>query len=236
MSSRLLLPIPAADVVGEIVSGLSAGRRFQVVNFHATPRYREAEFRRQVETYARLFEPVTAENFEAALFGPWPYARPGLMPVLFEGFRDNLDVLLPILEEFGFCGWLFVPSYFLGVPPDEQRSYAAAHSLHFAARDEYEGERAALNWDEARAIVARGHRFACHSRHHSELRPETPRETLEDEIVAAKAEMERELGQSVDIFCWLRGAQTGINPVADDLLRQAGFRYLFSNFKIQKLA
>lgn len=236
MSDRLLLPVPAAEAVSEIISGFASGRRFHVVNFHATPRYRETEFRRQIETYARLFQPVTAENFETALFGPRRHQRPYLMPVLFEGFRDNLDVLLPILEEFGFCGWFFVPSYFLGVAPEQQREYAAAHTLHLAHRDEYVGERVAITWDEAREIVGRGHRFACHSRHHSQLRPETPRETLEEEIVTAKQEMERELGQQVDIFCWLRGAQTGINPVADALLKQAGFRYLFSNFKIQKLA
>src|SRR5690554_237991 len=116
------------------------------------------------------------------------------MPVLFEGFRDNFDVLLPILEEFRFCGWFFVPSYCLGVPAAEQREYAAAHTLHLASRDEYEVERVAITWDEARDIVGRGHRFACHSRHHSQVRPETPLETLEDEIVIAKQEMERELG------------------------------------------
>lgn len=236
MSDKLLLPVPAADAVNEIVAGLSAGSRFHVVNFHATPRYRETELRRQIETYARQFQPVTGDNFETALFARDSAQRPYLMPVLFEGFRDNFDVLLPILEEFGFCGWFFVPSYFLGVPAAEQREYAAAHTLHLASRDEYEGERVAITWDEARDIVGRGHRFACHSRHHSQVRPETPLETLEDEIVIAKQEMERELGQEVDIFCWLRGAQTGINPAADALMKKAGFRYLFSNFKIQKLA
>ena len=61
------------------------------------------------------------------------------MPVLFEGFRDNVDVMLPILEEFGFKGWFFVPSAFPAVVPDVQRSYAKAHKLHLPARDEYPG-------------------------------------------------------------------------------------------------
>jgi peptidoglycan/xylan/chitin deacetylase (PgdA/CDA1 family) len=236
MVERLVLPGTANGAVNDIVNGLTAGRRFHVVNFHATPRYRQAEFLAQIKLYAERFEPVTPENLDMALFGPWPHARPGLMPVLFEGYRDNLDVILPILEGYGFCGWLFVPSFFLGVPISEQRQYAAEHSLHLPARDEYNGGRIALTWDEARAIVKRGHRFACHSRHHTELRPDTSRDVLEEEIVIAKQEMERELGESVDIFCWLRGAQTGVNPVADELLRKAGYKYLFSNFKIEKLA
>jgi len=208
----------------------------RVVNFHATPRYRETEFRRQMEAYARHFAPITRANFDAAFDGTWAQAKPGLMPVLFEGYRDNLDVMLPILEEFGFAGWLFVPSFFLGVPEAEQRDYAAGHVLHLAKRDEYPGQRIALNWDEARAIAGRGHVFACHSRHHSELRPDTPDAVLEEEIVVSKRGMEAQLGTSVDVFCWLRGAEIGINPRADALLRQAGYRYLFSNFKIQRLA
>jgi len=233
--SRLLLPGTADDAVRQIVAGHAAGRTMRVVNFHATPRYRQDEFRRQMEAYAKLFAPITPANFDVAFEGRMPGDRPGLMPVLFEGYRDNLDVMLPILEEFGFCGWLFVPSAFLGIPDAAQRDYAAGHVLHLARRDEYPGQRIALSWNEARGIVARGHAFACHTANHIELRPDTPDEVLEREIVAAKRQMEAQLGTAVDIFCWLRGAETGINRRADALLRQAGYRYLFSNFKIQRL-
>lgn len=234
-STDLLLPSAAPPVLAEIAAGLARSRAIRLVNFHATPRYREAEYRQQIAHYAELFEPITPANFAEAMEGRWPHARPGLLPALFEGYRDNLDVLLPILEEYGFTGWLFVPSGFLTVPAEEQRSYAAAHELHLPEQDEYPDQRIALTWDEAREIVRRGHAFACHTRTHRELQPDTPREVLEEEITAARAEMERELGIAPDIFCWLEGVPLGLNPEADELLRQAGFRYLISNFKIQRL-
>lgn len=229
-----LLP-PAPPVLAELAVGMAHSRAIRLVNFHATPRYREAEFRRQIEACAEIFEPITPENFAAAVEGRWEHSRPGLMPALFEGYRDNIDVLLPILEQFGFTGWFFLPSGFLNVPAHEQRSYAASHRLHLPEQDEYPGERIVLTWDEAREIARRGHVFACHTRSHREVRPETPRDVLENEIVAAKAEMEAQLGVGVDIFCWLEGAAIGVNAEADAMLRDAGFRYLFSNFKIQQL-
>ncbi len=232
---RLLLPAGAPVVLRELATGMARSRAIRLVNFHATPRYREAEYRDQIAALAHDFEPITPANFAAAIDGNWPHERPGVMPALFEGYRDNLDVLLPILEEFGFTAWFFVPSGFLGVPGDQQRSYAAAHTLHLPVIDEYPGDRIALTWDEARAIVRRGHAFACHTRTHNDVTPDTPRAVLEDEILASKAEMERELGTNVDIFCWLEGAALGINPEADTMLREAGYRYLLSNFKIQKL-
>ncbi len=233
--TQLLLPAAAPPVLAHLAAGMARSRAIRIVNFHATPRYREAEFRRQIEEYAQTFTPITPANFAAAVEGRWEHERPGLMPTLFEGYRDNLDVLLPILEEFGFTGWFFVPSGFLSVPEHEQRSYAASHKLHLPEQDEYPDDRIALTWDEAREIARRGHAFACHTRTHNEVTPDTARSVLEDEIVVAKAEMEGELGRRVDIFCWLEGAALGVNPEADTMLRRAGFRYLFSNFKLQKL-
>lgn len=234
-STTLLVPAAAPPVLAELTAGMARSRTIRLVNFHATPRYREAEYRRQIEALSQAFEPITPANFADAVEGRWSHERPGLMPALFEGYRDNLDVMLPILEEFGFTGWLFVPCGFLNVPADEQRGYAARHKLHLPASDEYPGERYALSWDEARDIVRRGHAFACHTRSHHAVAAETSREVLDDEITVAKAEMEAELGTPVDIFCWLEGAELGVNPEADAILRQAGFRYLFSNFKVQKL-
>lgn len=227
-------PEPATRMLADIARGMAESRAIRAVNFHSTPRSREAEYRAQIAAYAEAYVPITPANFEAATSGRWEHDRPGLMPLLFEGFRDNLDVLLPILEEHGFTGWFFVPSFFLTVPADEQRAYAEAHELDLL-QDEYPGERIALTWKEARDISRRGHVFACHTRHHVHIRLDTPPAELEDEIVVGKAEMEAGLGHGIDIFCWLGGAEIGANPQADEVLRKAGFRYLLSNFKIQKL-
>jgi len=235
-ATTALAPGPEAPpIVADLSDGMARGRAVRVVNFHATPRYREPEFREQIAELARHFEPITPANFASAVEGRWDHPRPGVMPVLFEGYRDNLDVLLPILEEFGFTAWFFVPSGFLSVPAHEQRTFAAGHQLHLPEIDEYPDQRIALTWDEAREIVGRGHAFACHTRTHHAVLPDTPRAVLDNEIVVAKAEMEAELGTPIDIYCWLEGAATGVNPEADTMLRDAGFRYLFSNFKIQRL-
>ncbi len=235
MTSELLMPGPAGETVRSLVKGHAEGRGVCVVNFHATPSYRADEYRRQFETYARAFTPMNEDDLEQVFAGKATGQKPGLIPVLFEGFRDNLDVIIPILEEFGFTGWLFAPSYFLGVPAEQQREFAASHVLYPAEKDEYPGERIALTWDEARDIAARGHVFACHSRTHNELLRDSSEEMLVDEIVTAKAEMEQHLNKPVKTFCWLHGAPMQIHPHADQLMREAGYKYLFSNFKIQKL-
>ena len=230
----ILLPRSATETAIELARGLRNGRAFRLINFHATPSTRRAEYRSQIAACAGRYSSLSAEGLHRVMSGCAMPEKPMLVPVLFEGFRDNHDVILPILEEFGFKGWFFVPSHFLNVAPGRQRIFAARHHLYYGL-DEYPGQRIALDWTELRAAHARGHLVACHSRNHTALHPDTPDAVLRDEIVVAKQELEQGLGAPVDTFCYLYGAEYGLNPRADALLIDAGIRYLFSNFRLQKL-
>ena len=228
------LPRSPVETAAELARGLATGRVFRLINFHATPSTRREDYRREIAACAGRFSSLSADALHQVMSGGAMPAKPMLLPILFEGFRDNYDVILPILEDYGFKGWFFVPSHFLNVPPRHQRIFAARHSLDYGP-DEYVGDRIALNWTELRDAHARGHLVACHSRNHTALHPDTPDDVLHDEIVEAKEELEQGLGAAVDTFCYLFGAEYGLNPRADALLIQAGFRYLFSNFRLQKL-
>ncbi|MDB5505382.1 MAG: hypothetical protein JWR75_20 [Devosia sp.] len=229
-----LLPESVKETVEFWRGGLAGGRHVQVINFHATPSYRRDEYRRQLEACARYYEPMSLTDLDDFFAGNWTKPKPGLIPVVFEGFRDGIDVMLPILEEFGFIGWYFIPSIFPGLPVAEQRPFAASHHLWPAKTEEYSGERMTLSWDEARAIADK-HVFACHSRTHNFITPDSTEALLQDEIVTSTAEFVAGIGRRPEVFAWLYGTQTGVNPRSDELLRQQGYKYLYSNTKIQKL-
>ncbi len=227
----IILPKSAAETAAEIATGFRTGRAIHLINYHATPSTRAAQYRAEIAACAGRYASLGDRGVAGLMQGG---GKPVLAPILFEGFRDNYDVILPILEEFGFAGWFFIPSHFLNVSARRQRIFAARHQLHYGP-DEYPGERIALNWAELRDAKARGHLVACHSRNHTALFPDTPDDVLHDEIVVAKQELEDGLGSEVDTFCYLYGAEYGLNPRADAMLVKAGFKYLFSNFRLQRL-
>ena len=232
--AELLLSKPASEIASDLARGFAEGRSLRIVNYHSTPRKRAVEYARDLDAYAPHYSAFGEEDLEDWFAGRFSAPRPPVIPVLFEGFRDNYDVILPMLEARGLKGWFILPSHFPNVAPEDQRQYAKDHTLHYHT-DEYPGERIVATWDELRDAAARGHSFANHSRNHAEVLPDTPEDVLYDEIVESKREFEEGLGRKVEIFCWLHGADVGINPRADEMLREAGYRYLFSNFKIQKL-
>lgn len=44
-----------------------------------------------------------------------------------------------------------------------------------------------------------------------------------------------QLERPVESFTWLYGGEYGLNTAADSALGRSGYRYLFSNLKIQEL-
>ncbi len=228
----IILPRSPAQTTAELAAGFATGNAIHLINYHATPSTRREEYRQQIAACAERYVSMGLTGVDGLMTPTGD--KPVLAPILFEGFRDNYDVILPILEEFGFKGWFFIPSHFPNVPPARQRIFAARHNLHYGP-DEYAGDRIAMTWGELRDAHARGHFMACHSRNHIALHPDTPDDILHDEIVTAKQEMEDGLGVQVDTFCYLYGAEYGLNLRADAMLIDAGYRYLFSNFRLQKL-
>lgn len=222
-----------SGTLADIVGHLARGGVVRTINYHNTPLSRAREYERQLAALAGRYDPVSERDLEGWLdTGAWHKARPGLIPVFYEGYRSNYEVGAPLAERYGFRAWFFVPSAFPDVPPAEQRAFAAEHHIRFV---EDGGERIAMTWDELRDLDERGHVITSHTRHHVPLAPGTPDELYRREIVGSQRDFERELGHPVKAFAWLYGSEYGADPRADAWLREAGYRFLFSNFKIQRV-
>ena len=225
-------PNPWENVFTSLKKGLGIGQYIRSINFHNTPAYRAEEYKRQLEFCQHYFSSVSEEDLESFLTtGQWHKDKPGLIPAFYNGYRNNFDVMKPLLERYGFVGWFFVPSEFVSTPPQLQRTVALEHTMRVL--DEYEDERVALSWDEVRELD-KHHVVASHTKTHSKISLELA-EDLEREIVASQHDFVKELGHAVKSFAWLFGSEYGVHKEADKYLHEAGYRYLFSNFKIQKL-
>lgn len=209
---------------------LSRGPLLRVVNFHLTPARCRDEYDRQFALYAKYFASVTEDDLSAFVAtGRWHKAKPGLIPAFYNGYRNNFDVARPLLERHGLIGWFFVTTGF--VDAADQHAYAAAHGITRAA-DERGDRRIALSWDEVRALN-HAHVVASHTRGHTQA---AALEGHEDATLGSQKDFQREIGRSVRTIAWAGGAAYGENPAADQAVIIAGFRFIVSNFRIQRLS
>ncbi len=219
----------------EMVRYLANRSYIRVINYHNTDRQDAARIEREIAAYSRNFCPVTIADVDRYFeTGVWHKNKPGLIPAVFEGYRNHVDTILPILEKYGFTGWFYVPSFYMDVPVAEQLAFSRAHDLDVTRPENYPDGRFAMTWDEVRQ-VAKKHEICCHTGNHFEITRETSDEDMHREIVLAKRRLEEEIDRPIDVFCWLYGQEYSYNPRAHKYLEEAGYRYVVSNLKMEKI-
>ena len=232
--SKVILPDSWSQMVRSLQSGFLKGSYIRAINYHSTPLFRVKEYERQLRFFQQHFSSVSEDDVDRFFeIGQWHKTKPGLILNFFEGYRNNFEFIAPLAERYGFIGWFFIPSGFINCPVAEQRDFANAHNLGIST-DDYSDGRIAMTWDELRELDKK-HVIASHTQNHERLTRESTDEELEREIITSKRDLEAQLGHEVSTFCWLYGAEVGVNPRADEYLRRAGYKYLLSNFKIQKI-
>ena len=207
----------------------------RVVNYHNTNLRDAARFEAEIAYFQKYFSPVTLADIDAFFeTHRWNKEKPGLIPAIFEGFRSHYNIIYPILEKYGFIGWFYIPSFFMDVPVEEQWEYSKIHDLDVTQPEMFQDKRIAMNWDEVREIAKR-HEICCHTGNHFQITRETSDEDMHREIVVAKRKLESEIGRSVDVFCWLYGEEYSYNIRAHKYLEEAGYKYVVSNLKMEKI-
>lgn len=221
------------DQARALESELAGHPVIRAVNFHNTPRSRADEFDRQLAWCAERYSAVDEDDLDRYLkSGRWHKRKPGVIVALYNGYRDNYDVFLPLLARHSLVGWFFAASGFVSAPPAEQIAFAERSSMR-TVPGEYPDGRYALSWSELKEIDRR-HVVASHTRNHARLSV-TERSRLEGEIVGAQQDFEQHLGHPVRSFASLSGAPYGADAETDLLVKRAGYRFVFSNFKIQRV-
>lgn len=213
---------------------LRSGQFLRVVNYHNTPHADTEKIRGELRSLAEHFAPVTLADLD--LFrstGNWHKDRPGIIPVFYEGYRNNAEVAAPLAEEVGLTAWFFLCTAFLDVPVPQQFDYANAHHIDLVEENRA-GDRLAMTWDEV-AALSRRHVVTPHTANHAEAASLRTDADLEREIFEPKRRMDAVTGQDAPATAFLWGTPYGAHPDVDAALREAGYRYQFGNTMIQHL-
>ena len=136
-----------------------------------------------------------------------------------DGYRDNLENALPVLQRHGYSAVLFVPIAFL----DDGRPLPHEESLHvLGVANE------TLDWDELAELEAGGIRIESHGIGHRPVSELEPGEALR-EIALSKLRLEERLGREVEAFAFVKGSQADYRPEHASLVQQAGYKLAFTS-------
>lgn len=163
-------------------------------------------FERQMAHVAGTGRAVDLSTAVAALAAGTP-AKPAIVVTFDDGYRDNLEHALPILQRYGIPATIFVTSAFCGQSMRHPRYAAEPGRLH-------------LDWDEVRSLSrTAGITIGSHTMTHPFLSRMTD-ESAWREIEGSRREIENRLGMLVRHFCYPSG---DVTPRERALVALAGY-------------
>jgi peptidoglycan/xylan/chitin deacetylase (PgdA/CDA1 family) len=195
----------ACDLVARLGPDRWASSPRAILGYHShSPRGRYGvdarRFERQVSFVASRFRTVRLDEL---IERPSDDAEPLVCLTFDDGYRDNHEVTLPVLERFGVKGTFFlIPSLFGG-------RLRTAH-----------GEEPLMTLEQAREIAALGHEIGSHTLTHAVL-TRVPAAEARREIRDSKRRLEDLLSVPVTCFSYPLGKS---DTATKAMAREAGYR------------
>jgi peptidoglycan/xylan/chitin deacetylase (PgdA/CDA1 family) len=134
-----------------------------------------------------------------------------------DGYRDNFENAVPVLEKLSLPATFFVVTEWIGtdVVPSWDRQQGVRHPW--------------MTWDQVRSLQRKGFDVGAHTRTHADLGRVLEVEAKE-EILGSRLELERQLGAPVELFAYPYGGRKHLADANRDLVKAAGFRCCCSCF------
>ena len=203
-----------ADVLGLCHAGLVVQRKLygphiRIVNCHTVKPSEIRNFRRQLEWYSRNFVSVSPSDLKTFVeSGFWSFDLPGILLTFDDGTRDHLEIVAPLLEQYGFTGWFFIST---------GRIESDATVI--------EDRGGNLSSSEIRRLAEK-HVVGSHGVDHVRLSHDVSRDILTNEVAKSKDQLRSILGYDVEAFCWVGGEEWAYSEDASELVR-ANYSYAF---------
>ncbi len=201
------------------------GKHIRVVNYHSTPPFEAANFEAQLKFFQANYSSVSYKELEEFYkTGKWTKTKPGLIFSFDDGFRDNVDVAVPLLEKYGFKGWFFIPVGMIDLSSEEQKEFVGKNENRYHV--EYKDGRYLMSWDEIKGLY-NNHVVGCHTWSHHRMNINDTDEILTKEITLSKQLMENKLQKQISIFCWAGGEEHTYTNAAAKKIKESGYKFSF---------
>ena len=128
-----------------------------------------------------------------------------------DGYRDNFENAMPILERLSLPATFFVVSGWVSTAtvPWWDRQAGVRYPL--------------MTWDEVHTLHRKGFDIGGHTRTHLDL-GQVDDGAAWDEIAGGRRELEKHLGAPVDLFAYPYGRRHNFSEARLDLVKAAGYR------------
>ncbi|MHA9739158.1 polysaccharide deacetylase family protein [Robinsoniella peoriensis] len=206
---------------------LKSGGYQRTLHYHNTPAFYGSLYEEQLKYVADHYVSCNLDYLDRKLL-PDTFEREfkkSMVIGLFDGYRNNYEVMYPLLEKYGLTAWYLLVSDFLNTPVDRQEKMLEPYHMQYVI-GEYKDGRYAMSWEEAKE-AGKTHVIVNHTATHYFMKPDTDEKRVCYEIDHAHRLIEEKTGVCPEVFSALGGADYHMNHMISRKLREKGYRYMF---------
>jgi peptidoglycan/xylan/chitin deacetylase (PgdA/CDA1 family) len=197
-----------------------------VLCMHSTPGPFLHRLSQLVVQLRKNFTIIGPKEFEKYLAGEL-HDGPYLLFSFDDGLRNNFKAA-QLLNELNVHAYFFIVPHF--VQSLQQKKYYLDHIRPIVdpnfEKDPIDFE--AMSVDELKEIIQWGHAIGSHTLTH-DLRADLPFDVQQDEVLASKVWLEKELGQPITAFCSPNNTNYSVSKDGAQLIHQH-YEYHFTTF------
>ena len=188
----------------------SNNQYIRIINYHFSPKNEMGNFEKQIKWFLKYFTPCNMEDFEMFLGGKKTFSeKPGILFTFDDGFLENYEVAVPLLNKYGIKGVYMVSPGLIGA-----KQHISENGCH-----DYIGR------DELVEMINGGSAIGCHTYDHHRMNKGDTEEVLYKQVVQAKKDLEKALEHEINLFCWCGGEESTYTKEAASMIRRAGYKY-----------
>lgn len=142
----------------------------------------------------------------------------GTLSITFDdGYEDNFEVAVPILESFGLPAVFFVATSFIGTEKVAPWDHALGSKVRW------------MTWDQIRMLASRGFEIGDHTHNHINLGQTNP-DMVREDLLNSRKVFRAELGRQARFFAYPFGGADDICESTREIVRELGFQCCVSCF------
>tara|TARA_B100001113_G_scaffold343930_1_gene331751 strand:+ start:827 stop:1687 length:861 start_codon:yes stop_codon:yes gene_type:complete len=199
----------------------------RAINYHSISEKNIENFKQQLKYYKKYYNNVSMDDLNRFLItGVWDNLKPGIILTFDDGLKNDYKIIKPLIEEYGFTGWFFIPAGFIDCIDNKQYDFAIKNNIIYKDHKKDNSTRLAMSWNEVKEL-SKEHIIACHTFSHHRMNEDDSYEVLENEIINSKRLIENKIGKDINVFGWVGGEEKHYTKNASMVIEKAGYRYSF---------